>query len=77
MKRFRWVLVAASTVVAGLILTTAAKRRKQTTQMSTVPSVDLARYAGRWYEVANSAVAVLQDSDYDPTHFIKTIHRGH
>ena len=25
----------------------------------------------------NSAVAVLQDSDYDPTHFIKTIHRGH
>jgi len=55
MKRFRWVLVAASTVVAGLILATAAKRRKQTTQMSTVPSVDLARYAGRWYEVARLA----------------------
>jgi apolipoprotein D and lipocalin family protein len=51
-QRFRWLVVAAGAIVAGLIVATATKRRTQISQMSTVPSVDLARYAGRWYEVA-------------------------
>lgn len=51
-QRFRCLVVAAGAVVAGLIVAAAAKRRTQISQMSTVSSVDLARYAGRWYEIA-------------------------
>jgi apolipoprotein D and lipocalin family protein len=52
MKRFGWVFAAGGAFVAGVVAVAAAKQRKLTARMSTVPSVDLARYIGRWYEVA-------------------------
>lgn len=52
MTRFRWLVVTAGALVAGLIVAAAAKRRTQRSAISTVAAVDLARYAGRWYEVA-------------------------
>ena len=45
--------LAAGAVVAGLLLASCATRGPARAPLPTVPEVDLARYVGKWYEIAS------------------------
>lgn len=50
-RKYRHSLIATAVVMMAVAIAIEAKRKSDTQPLTVVPSVDLQRYAGQWYEI--------------------------